>query len=116
MTEEKVDPETGEVIEAELVEVGDRGAKPDTTIVPAQATAQALAAAEQARALTQARVMVALQRPRDYEEVRRRLMNDCKRPRFAEAARYAKPMGDGKARGWSIRSAAWATSTCGRRR
>ena len=105
MTDEVVDPDTGEVLGMVIEE--------KRPIVPAQATAQALAAAEQSRALVQARVLVALQRPRDYEEVRRRLLNDCKRVRFAEAARYAKPMGDGKARGWSIRFAEAAVRAMG---
>jgi hypothetical protein len=65
----------------------------------------ALAAAEGAKALVQGRIIMAIQRPRDFDEVRRRLLNDCKRPRFAEAARYAKPMGGGKVKGWSIRFA-----------
>jgi len=65
----------------------------------------AYAAAEGARALVQGRILMAIKRPRDIDVVRRKLLEDCKRPRFAEAARYAKPMGGGSVRGWSIRFA-----------
>lgn len=72
---------------------------------PIQRDIAALAAAEGAKALVQGRIIMAIQRPRDFDEVRRRLLNDCKRPRFAEAARYAKPMGGVTLKGWSIRFA-----------
>lgn len=51
------------------------------------------AVAEQARAAVQARFVMALQRPRDWDEVRTTLLKDCKRPGFAQVARYAKPVG-----------------------
>lgn len=65
----------------------------------------AVAAAESVKALVQGRILMAIRRPRDIDEVRRRLLNDCRRPRFAESARYAKPIGGGTVRGWSIRFA-----------
>lgn len=63
----------------------------------------ALAAA--ARANVEARFLVAQTRPRNLDEVRVRLLKDCKRPRFAEAARYAKPVGRDKIEGPSARFA-----------
>lgn len=65
----------------------------------------AMAAAEGAKALVQGRILMAVNRPRDIDKVRLRLLADCKRPRFAESARYAKPVGGGKVQGWSIRFA-----------
>lgn len=53
------------------------------------------AAQEEARALVQAKCILALQRPRDWAEVRKRILADCARPRFAEEAKYLKPIGDG---------------------
>ena len=65
-----------------------------------------VAAASQAKAIVEARYLVAIGRPRDIDTVRTRLLKDCKRPRFAEAARYKRPVGGGKvAEGPSIRFA-----------
>jgi len=64
----------------------------DTNI---QETAAASRAAS-AVALVQARCVMALQRPRDWETVRVKLLKECQRPGFAEAAVYRKPMGGGK--------------------
>lgn len=61
----------------------------------------ALAARQQAE--VQARYIVALQRPRHYDEVRVRLLNHCKRRGFAERAEYAKPVGASKVVGPTIR-------------
>jgi hypothetical protein len=49
--------------------------------------------AAQAKALVEARYMVAMHRPRDLDVVRARLMADAKRPGFAEVAIYQKPIG-----------------------
>jgi len=57
--------------------------------------------------------MMAIRRPRDVDEVRRRMLNDCKRVRFAETSRYAKPMGGKPVVGWSIRFAEAAVRTMG---
>lgn len=62
------------------------------------------AAAAQAQAMVQARYVVALQRPRDWDEVRVRLLAECKRPGFAEVAWFRKPVGEG-VEGFSIRFA-----------
>lgn len=63
----------------------------------------AIAAAETAKALVQARYIVALQRPRDVDDFRIRILKHCKRDRFASAAEYAKPVGGKKMKGASIR-------------
>jgi hypothetical protein len=54
------------------------------------------AAAAQAQAAVQARYIMALRRPRDIDQVRVRLLKDCKRLRFAEVAKYRKPVGKKK--------------------
>jgi hypothetical protein len=64
----------------------------------------ATAVAEQARAAIQARHIVAMQRPRDLDDVRTRLLKECKRPSFAKVAIYHKPVGKG-VEGLSIRFA-----------
>lgn len=58
-----------------------------------ETSAQVLAA--QAKALVEARYMVALSRPRDWDMVRERLLKDCRRPGFADSAIYHKPIGKG---------------------
>lgn len=57
-------------------------------------TAQTAVAA-QARAMVEARYVMALQRPRDTDAVRQGLLRDCARPGFADVARYHKPIGKG---------------------
>jgi hypothetical protein len=62
--------------------------------------------AASATALVQARCVMAMQRPRDWDTVRTRLLKECERPGFAEVAMYRKPIGGGKfAEGHSIRFA-----------
>jgi len=61
--------------------------------------------AAMAKAQVQARYQVALARPRDLELVRQKILKDCERPRFAEAALYKKPMGTSSVTGLSIRFA-----------
>lgn len=53
------------------------------------------AVAESAKAIVQARFIVAMQRPRNWETVLTRLLLDCKRPTFAAVAMYHKPIGRG---------------------
>lgn len=62
------------------------------------------AMAQQATAMVQARYMVAINRPRDLDVVRQKLLKECHRPSFAEVARYRKPIGRG-VEGPSIRFA-----------
>lgn len=58
----------------------------------------------QMRAQVEARYITAMRRPRDWEAVRQRIVNDCMRPTFAETARYSKPVGGtNTVEGWSIR-------------
>lgn len=64
---------------------------------------QSAALAERAKAQVQARYIMALQRPRNLDEVRVRILSHCGRPGFAEAAEYAKPVGGQAIRGPSIR-------------
>ncbi|MFY7948104.1 MAG: hypothetical protein ACOVRP_02720, partial [Gemmatimonas sp.] len=49
--------------------------------------------------------MMAMHNPRSLMHFRRKLLDACQRPRFAQTARYAKPVGGGKVVGWSIRFA-----------
>jgi len=77
----------------------------DTTIASVHETAIAAKVAE-ARAQVEARFIMAYKRPRDIDEVRIRLLKDCKRPRFADVARFAKPISGRKPiEGFSIRFA-----------
>lgn len=66
---------------------------------------QAQAAAQAAQAAVQARYVMAMQRPRDLDEVRVRLLRECKRPSFADVAIYRKPIGSEGITGPSIRFA-----------
>lgn len=65
----------------------------------------ASAQAEGAKALIQAKFIMAMNRPRNMDDVRVKLLQTCRRPRFAKEARYAKPQGAGKVFGPSIRFA-----------
>ena len=69
--------------------------------------------AAQGRAQVQARYLVARQNPRDWDQVRQRVLKDCDRPFFAEAALYSKPMGTSKVTGLSIRFAEAAQRAMG---
>lgn len=51
--------------------------------------------------------------PRDMVAVRDELLESCKRPRFAETARYSKPIGNSAVKGLSIRFAEEAMRTMG---
>lgn len=60
----------------------------------------ASATAAKVKALVQARYEMAIYRPRDLDAVRERMLKECRRPSFAEVARYSRPQGskqiDGK--------------------
>lgn len=64
---------------------------------------QGSALAARAQAEVQARYIVALQRPRNVEQFRIRLLDHCRRPGFAAVAEYEKPVGRNKVKGPSIR-------------
>lgn len=69
-----------------------------------QSETAASAVAERERAALQAKYIMAERRPRDVERFRLRLVADCKRPGFAEVAKYSRPVGGGNtAEGPSIR-------------
>lgn len=57
----------------------------------------AVAAAAQAKAAVEARYIMALRRPRNWDEVRQRILAECRRPAFAnnKSALYRKPIGAG---------------------
>lgn len=70
-----------------------------------QAETASTAAAAQAQAAIQARYVMALQRPRDWDEVRVRILREVERPGFADSAWYALPRGGKTIEGLSVRFA-----------
>lgn len=92
---------TGEVIKAGESQRQEFGALERKQSAELAATAQAATA----RALVEARYVMALQRPSDFYAVRSRLLKDCERSSFAEIAWYAKPVAGGKVEGPSVRFA-----------
>jgi hypothetical protein len=73
----------------------------------------ATAVAATAEAKVKARAVVALQRPRDMDLVRTKLLKDCTRPGFAAVARYSIPRGGKKIEGPTIRFAEAAARALG---
>lgn len=71
------------------------------------------AVAAQAKAAIEARYLVAMKQPRNWNTVRVKVLEACKRPVFAESARYSKPVGRGSVVGPSIRFAEEALRTMG---
>jgi hypothetical protein len=71
------------------------------------------AAAEQARAIVEARYVMALRRPRDLLTVREKLLAECRRPGFARTAVYRKPVGRDHIEGPSVRFAESALRNMG---
>jgi hypothetical protein len=57
----------------------------------------AVAAAEAAKARIQAAYIMAMQRPRSYDQSRIKILEACSRPAFAEKVEYRKPVGRGDA-------------------
>lgn len=81
-------------------------------LVSGEKAGQAVAAS--AKAQVEARYLMALQRPRNWNDVRNKLLEACKRPGFADAAKYAKPIGKSKTLvGASIRFAEEAARCMG---
>lgn len=62
-----------------------------TSLAITSAATEALVAS--ARADTEARWIMAMRNPRNLEDVRVLVMQECKRPGFAEVATYARPVG-----------------------
>jgi hypothetical protein len=65
----------------------------------------AIAAAESAKARIQAAYIMAMNKPRNEDEARIKILNACKRPAFAERVEFSKPVGKMKIKGPSIRLA-----------
>ena len=104
MTTEAHDPE---------IQTGHRAEQSfDSRALVRSAETSSLALAEQAKAAVQARYIMAMQRPRSIVAARQKLLEECKRPRFAEAAIYNKPVGEGIT-GPSIRMAEAAARALG---
>lgn len=64
--------------------------------------------ADATKARIQAQFMVAINRPRSYEQSRYRILEACKRPVYAERVEYTKPTGGKPITGPSIRFAEMA--------
>lgn len=92
---------TGELVRPEPIAASKQGF--GTSEIALRKETASTAIAERAKAEVQARYIVALQRPRSVDEARVRILKHCQRPRFAAAARYAKPVGGKKIEGPSIR-------------
>lgn len=65
----------------------------------------AVAAAETAKAEVQAAFVMAMQRPRNAEQARADILKLCRKPDFAEAVEYSKPIGGSRVTGLSVRFA-----------
>jgi hypothetical protein len=67
--------------------------------VPSAASANPMATAREAeaRAAVEARYVMAIRRPRNWDEVRQKILKECHRPSFAKdkSALYRKPVGNG---------------------
>lgn len=93
--EQGFDPGTGELMNvssAAMARMNDAGSRGHMAIgAPA-----ALAMAVKEKSLMEARMSIARERPRDWMLVRARLLKECERPGFADAAIYSKPVGGGQ--------------------
>jgi len=83
-----------------------------TSIERVHETAQASMAA-QARAAIEAMFVVARANPRSWDQVRVKLLEECKRPAFAKAAWFRKPQGNSFVEGLSVRFAETALRLAG---
>lgn len=74
-----------------------------STLAMAETAAQAVAA--QAKAMVEARYIMALRNPRNWDDVRQSVMRECRRPSFAnnQSAYYRKPIGKSGVEGLGIR-------------
>lgn len=65
--------------------------------IPMAAETASTAAAAKAKALVEARFIMAMRNPRNWDQVRQDLLKECRRPSFADnkSAYYVKPIGDG---------------------
>ena len=90
--------------------------------VHSQAETAAVAVTARERAVVEAQYIIAERHPRTWMDVRAAMLSHCSRPRFAEIARYAKPIGKEKlngqwvdkfARGFTVRFAETLTQEMG---
>lgn len=87
----------------------------DANALTVRRSAELATSATQARARVEieAAYTVALNRPRNLDDVRVKLLEACNRPGFAQAALYAKPVAGKKMKGLSIRFAEEAARQMG---
>jgi hypothetical protein len=83
-----------------------------TSVQHIRETAQASMVA-QARAAVEAMFVVARANPRSWDDVRVKLLAECRRPAFAKAAWFRKPQGSGFVEGLSVRFAETALRLAG---
>lgn len=76
-----------------------------TTSVERSGEVGASALQASAQASVQAPYVMAMQRPRDWDVVRQKLLRECVRPSFAHVGIYAKPVGGKPIEGLSVRFA-----------
>lgn len=67
--------------------------------------AAASAAAAKSQAMVNAHFLMAIRNPRDWMDVRAKMLGACKRTRFADVSRYSIPRGGKQIEGWTIRFA-----------
>ena len=101
----KNDEPQSEVVDAKAIARREAQSADAAMLATVQQSSRALAfaQAESARARVEARYVLALKRPRTIELVRTNLLGTCKRPAFAKAALYKKPIGQTNITGLSIR-------------
>jgi len=80
---------------------------------PGRIESASASAAALAKASVEARYLVAINRPRDMNMVRLKVLDTCKRPAFAVLARYAKPVAGSHIVGPSVRFAEEAARCLG---
>src|SRR5665213_1861288 len=68
---------------------------PGQSVAVATSETASTVVAAQAKAHVEARYLIAIRQPRDLDTVREKLLKECRRPGFADAARYNKPIGKG---------------------
>lgn len=76
-----------------------------STELAVQAETSSAVLAARSQAMVQAAFVMAERHPRDWDNVRAKLLRECQRPGFARVARYSKPVGNGRIEGPSIRFA-----------
>ena len=81
--------------QAQAVAVREEFGGKSTTLAVQETASSAVAA--QAKAMVEARYVMALRRPRQWDQVRQDLLKECRRPSFAnnKSAYYRKPIGKG---------------------